>query len=100
MTAHHAQAEARYGQAFERQTMTGPVDGSQRGYRISCRWLPLCALLTAAGGMLASCDTPVGVSPALKGTYWEHAIVTNPYGGGPMEVRWGPPEPARVPDDN
>jgi len=58
------------------------------------------ALLIVAGVTLASCDTPVGVSPALKGTYWEHAIVTNPYGGGPMEVRWGPPEPSRVPDGN
>jgi len=58
------------------------------------------ALLIVAGGTLASCDTPVGVSPALKGTYWQHAIVTNPYGGGPMEVRWGPPEPSRVPDGN
>ncbi len=58
-----------------------------------CRWLPLFALLTAAGGTLTSCDTPVGVSPALKGTYWEHALVTNPDGGGPMVVRWGPPEP-------
>jgi len=79
---------------------SGPVDGSPRSYQIACRWLAVCALLTAAGGMLASCDTPVGVSPALKGTYWEHAIVTNPYGGGPMEVRWGPPEPSRVPDNN
>ena len=58
-----------------------------------CQWLARVGLLTAAGVMLASCDTPVGVSPALKGTYWEHALVTNPYGGGPMEVRWGPPDP-------
>ena len=57
-----------------------------------CRWLPCFALLFAAGCVLASCDAPVGVSPALKGTYWEHALVTNPYGGGPMVVMWGPPE--------
>lgn len=57
-----------------------------------CRLLPLLALLTAAGGMLASCDTPVGESPALKGTYHEHALVTNPNGGGPQVVRWGPPQ--------
>jgi len=57
-----------------------------------CRWLRCFALLTAAGGILASCDAPVGVSPALKGTCWEHALVTNPYGGGPMVVMWGPPE--------
>jgi hypothetical protein len=57
-----------------------------------CRWLAWFALLTVTGGMLASCDTPVGVSPALQGTYREHALVTNPYGGGPQVVRWGPPE--------
>lgn len=57
-----------------------------------CRRLAWFALLIAAGGTLASCDTPVGVSPALKGTYREHALVTNPYGGGPMVVRWGAPE--------
>jgi hypothetical protein len=58
----------------------------------ACRWLARFALLTAAGVMLASCDTPVGVSPALKGTYQENARVTNPTGGGPQVVRWGEPE--------
>jgi hypothetical protein len=57
-----------------------------------CRCLPLFVLLTAAGGMLASCDTPVGESPSLQGTYWQHALVTNPDGGGPQVVRWGPPQ--------
>jgi hypothetical protein len=57
-----------------------------------CRWLPLFALLTAAGGMLVSCDTPVGVSPDRQRTYWQSAIVTNPNGGGPQVVRWGPPQ--------
>lgn len=56
------------------------------------RWLRWFALLTAAAGSLASCDTPVGVAPALRGTYWEHALVTNPDGGGPQVVRWGPPQ--------
>jgi hypothetical protein len=56
------------------------------------RWLPRVVLLTAACGMLASCDTPVGVSPALQGTYWQNAVVTNPDGGGPQVVRWGPPQ--------
>jgi len=51
-----------------------------------CRWLALCALL-----MAASCDTPIGVSPALQGTYLQHALVTNPDGSGPQVVRWGPP---------
>jgi len=57
-----------------------------------CRWLAWFASLTAAGGILASCGTPVGVSPALRGTYWEHALVTNPDGAGPQVVRWGPPQ--------
>ena len=79
------------GHVVERRTVTGPVDGSQRSYQISCRWLALCALLTAAGGMLASCDTPIGVSPALQGTYRATSLVTNPDGDGPQVVRWGPP---------
>ena len=51
------------------------------------------AVLLAVGALLAACDnnTPVGESPALKGTYLEHAIVTNPNGGGPMVERYGPP---------
>jgi hypothetical protein len=61
---------------------------SSRMYR-GLAWI---ALLTAAGGTLASCDTPIGVSPALQGTYRENALVTNPDGGGPQVVRWGPPE--------
>jgi len=58
----------------------------------ACPLLARFALLTAAGVMLASCGTPVGVSPALKGTYQENARVTNPTGGGPQVVRWGEPE--------
>jgi hypothetical protein len=57
-----------------------------------CRRLAWVASLTAAGSMLASCGTPVGVSPALKGTYRENALVTNPDGRGPQVVRWGAPE--------
>jgi hypothetical protein len=48
--------------------------------------------LVATSAFLASCDTPVGVSPALYGTYRENSLVTNPNGGGPQVVRWGPPE--------
>jgi hypothetical protein len=48
--------------------------------------------LTAAGGTLASCNAPIGVSPALQGTYREHALVTNPDSDGPHVVLWGPPE--------
>jgi hypothetical protein len=42
---------------------------------------------------LAACSTaPVGIAPNLKGSYWENARVTNPNGGGPQVVRWGPPQ--------
>ena len=82
------------GHAFEKRTVTSPDHGSERSYQILCRWLALCALLTAAGGVLASCDTPIGVSPALQGTYRATSLVTNPDGNGPAVVRWGPPEPA------
>ena len=85
--------QSRCGHAFETRTVTSPVDRRQRSDQISCRWLPLCALLAAAGGMLASCDTPIGVSPALQGTYRAGSLVTNPDGDGPHVVRWGPPEP-------
>ena len=48
----------------------------------------------AAGVSLAACTTaPIGQAPNLRGTYWEHALVTNPNGGGPQVVIWGPPDP-------
>jgi len=50
------------------------------------------AMLSAAAVSLVSCDAPVGESPALKGSYWEKALVTNPNGDGPQVVRWGPPQ--------
>jgi hypothetical protein len=50
------------------------------------------ALLTAAGGTLASCGAPIGISPALQGTYRENALVTNPDSDGPHVVLWGGPE--------
>ncbi|HTW70261.1 MAG TPA: hypothetical protein VME47_10265 [Acetobacteraceae bacterium] len=58
------------------------------------------AMLATAGALLVSCDTPVGVSPALNGTYWEKALVTNPDGGGPQVVRWGPPQNYNPSEDN
>jgi len=70
----------------------GAAAQGQRSYQISCRPLALCASLTTAGGMLASCDTPIGVSPAPQGTYRATSIVTNPDGDGPQVVRRGPPE--------
>ena len=54
------------------------------------------ACLLAAGAWLAGCSTPVGVAPDLRGTYWGHALVTNPNGGGPQVVIWGPPDPTIV----
>jgi len=56
------------------------------------RWLTWLAILTIGGGMLTSCDTPVGRAPDLQGSYWQNAVVTNPNGGGPQIVRWGPPQ--------
>jgi len=50
------------------------------------------AALLIAGAMLVSCDAPVGRAPDLQGTYWDNALVTNPNGGGPQVVRWGPPQ--------
>jgi hypothetical protein len=58
----------------------------------TCRLRGLVALL-AATMWLAACDTPVAVAPNLRGTYWQNALVTNPNGGGPQVVRWGPPDP-------
>jgi len=52
------------------------------------------ACVLAADVALAACQTaPVGQAPNLRGTYWEHALVTNPNGGGPQVVVWGPPDP-------
>jgi len=52
------------------------------------------ACLLAAGVSLGACMTaPIGQAPNLRGTYWEHALVTNPNGGGPQVVIWGPPDP-------
>ena len=49
------------------------------------------AFLLAVGGWLAACNAPLGVAPNYQGTYWEHAVVTNPNGGGPQVIIWGPP---------
>lgn len=50
-------------------------------------------LVLASGTLLAGCTTaPIGKSPALRGTYLEDALVTNPDGGGPQVVIWGPPQ--------
>ena len=55
----------------------------------SLRRLLLPLALMAA---LVGCNEKVGVAPNLQGTYWEHALVTNPNGGGPQVVIWGPPD--------
>jgi hypothetical protein len=65
-------------------------DGSGIGTRGLWR-LGFPLALTAS---LAACSTPVGVAPNLRGTYWEHSLVTNPNGGGPQVVIWGPPDPS------
>jgi len=66
---------------------------SDQGSRFGIRALHRLAFLLAVSAWLAACNTPVGVAPNLRGTYWEHALVTNPNGGGPQVVIWGPPDP-------
>jgi hypothetical protein len=68
------------------------IQRGDRGNRIETRALPRLAFLMAVMAGLASCNPPVGVAPDLRGTYWAHALVTNPNGGGAQVVRWGPPE--------
>lgn len=55
--------------------------------------LPRLVVLLAVTSLLSACEAPVAVAPNLRGTYWSHALVTNPNGGGPQIVRWGPPDP-------
>jgi hypothetical protein len=66
------------------------------GNRVAARAMRRLAVLLAACAMLSACDTPVGIDPNLRGTYWQNALVTHPNGGGPQVVIWGPPDP-RVP---
>jgi hypothetical protein len=58
------------------------------------RSLGRLVVLLAATGALSACNTPTGIAPSLRGTYWDHALVTNPNGGGPQVVIWGPPDPS------
>ena len=71
-----------------------------RGLADRGRRLVAMAVLVTAAASLGSCGTPVGVSPELRGTYWQNAIVTNPNGGGPQVVRWGPPQNYNAGADN
>lgn len=59
--------------------------------RVGSRALRLAWALMLPGVLPACSSAPIGVAPGLKGTYYEHALVTNPNGGGPQVVRWGPP---------
>jgi hypothetical protein len=70
--------------------------------RMACRKRGTAALvmLVIAAASLVSCDTSVGVSPALQGSYLQNARVTNPNGGGPQVVRWGPPQNYNPGGDN
>ena len=61
--------------------------------RSTRQWELGLAVVLAAAALVAACSTaPIGISPALKGTYWQNALVTNPNGGGPQVVRFGPPQ--------
>ena len=65
---------------------------ANQGTRIKRGAFRQLAFLLAAMAGLASCNPPVGVAPDLRGTYWRNSLVTNPNGGGPQVVRWGPPD--------
>lgn len=58
----------------------------------TCRHRVSLAALISAAALVASCTTPIGKAPNLRGTYWENAIVTNPDDKGAQVVRWGPPQ--------
>jgi hypothetical protein len=68
---------------------------------MTLRALLVCAVAWTLVASLSGCNTPIGVAPNLRGTYLEHALVTNPNGGGPQLVIWGPPDPtfAQPPND-
>jgi len=66
-------------------------DSGRHGF---CRLALRPALLLAVSAWLAACNAPIGVAPNYRGTYLEHALVTNPNGGGPQITIWGPPESA------
>jgi hypothetical protein len=60
---------------------------------------PVIALAFVAA--LAACSSaPIGKAANLKGTYYENALVTNPNGGGPQVIRWGPPSNWNAADNN
>lgn len=55
----------------------------------------------ASIGLVTACTTaPIGIAPNLKGTYDENALVTNPNGGGPQVIIWGPPVNWNPADNN
>jgi hypothetical protein len=55
------------------------------------------ACMLAAVVSLGACSTaPIGQAPNLRGTYLEHALVTNPNGGGPQVEVWGPASNAMI----
>jgi hypothetical protein len=68
---------------------------SNGGTRIGAFRRIACVL--AAGVSLTACSTAsIGQAPNLRGTYLEHAFVTNPNGGGPQVVVWGPADNSMV----
>lgn len=64
---------------------------SDQDSRSGMRALPRLAALLGICVWLGACATPVGIAPDLQGTYYQHALVTNPNGGGPQVEIWGPP---------
>jgi len=56
------------------------------------RTLATLILICAAAIPLSTCDTPVGTPPSWRGTYLDKAVATNPNGGGPQVIQFGPPD--------
>ena len=58
---------------------------------VARRLATLTLRICAAAILLSACDPPTGTPPSWRGTYLDKAVTTNPNGGGPQVIRYGPP---------
>jgi hypothetical protein len=56
-------------------------------------------LLAVVATAIASCDRQVGMPPSWQALGLPNTQVTNPQGGGPQVVQWGPAD-ANIPERN
>jgi len=49
--------------------------------------------ICAAVILLSACDGRLGTPASWRGTYLDKATATNPQGGGPQVIQFGPPQP-------